>query len=283
MPTTVGHVPATIGHAPTKIGFWHVDSFADAPLAGNPAAVFLLPSERDTAWCQAFAAEMMAPDSAFLVPPADPGGRWNLRWFTPTDEVDLCGHATLASAHVLWETGRIPVTDSIRFETQSGVLTASRRPDSTVELDLPAEPLVGADLVPGLAEALGAEIRWLGQGRTFLVAELESESAVQRLRLDLGRLALATRAPVAVTAASDDPEFDYVCRVFAPAIGIPEDPVTGSAQCALGPLWSARLVKLDLRAHQLSARGGVVSVRVTGDRVMVGGPATTVVRGEISG
>lgn len=275
-------MPDAIGHVPAKIGFWHVDSFADAPLAGNPAAVFLLPSERDTAWCQAFAAEMMVPDSAFLVPPADAGGPWDLRWFTPTDEVDLCGHATLASAHVLWETGRIPGTDSIRFQTRSGVLTASRRAGSTVELDLPAESLVAAEPRPGLAEALGAEIRWLGQGRTFLVAELDSAAVVRALRPNLGLLADVTRAPVAVTSTSDDPAFDYVCRVFAPAIGIPEDPVTGSAQCSLAPRWAALLGKTDLRAHQLSARGGVVTVRVAGDRVMVGGPATTVVRGEIA-
>jgi PhzF family phenazine biosynthesis protein len=276
-------VSAAIDNVPATIGFWHVDSFTDTPLAGNPAAVFLLPSARDTAWCQAFAAEMMVPNSAFLVPPLDRGGAWNLRWFTPTYEVDLCGHATLASAHVLWETGRIPVTDSIQFETRSGLLTASRRKDSTVELDLPAEPLAGADPVPGLADELGSEIRWLGRGRTFLVAELASESVVRALRPNLVRLADATRAPLAVTAASDDPAFDYVCRIFAPAIGIPEDPVTGSAQCALAPLWASRLGRTDLRGHQLSARGGVVSVRVTGDRVMVGGPATTVVRGEISG
>ena len=264
------------------IAFRHVDSFATGALTGNPAAVFLLPAERDGAWCQAFAAEMMLPDAAFLVPPAAPGGAWGLRWFTPVAEVDLCGHATLASAHVIWEDGLVPADQQIHFDGRSGPLTATRRSDGTVDLDLPAEPITATDPVPGLEAALGAGIPWLGRGRTFLVAELESEAAVRSLQPALDALAIATGSPLSVTARADDPEFDYVCRIFAPAIGIPEDPVTGSAQCSLGPHWASKLGKADLRGRQLSARGGVISVRVDGDRVLVGGPAVTVVRGELT-
>jgi len=265
----------------TRIAFRHVDSFATAPLAGNPAAVFLLPAERDAAWCQAIAAEMKQTDTAFVVPPADADGTWALRWFTPTSEVDLCGHATLASAHVMWEDGLVPEGSPIRFSSRSGLLIATQAGDGVVELDLPAEPMSPVDDVPGLAEALGASIRWLGQGRMYLLAELESDSAVRGLSPDLDRLASVTRAPLSVTARSEDDDFDYVCRIFAPALGIPEDPVTGSAQCSLGPYWAAALGKTDLRGYQASPRGGIVVVRVDGDRVRVGGPAVTVVRGEL--
>jgi PhzF family phenazine biosynthesis protein len=262
------------------IAFRHVDSFATEPLAGNPAAVFLLPSERDAAWCQAIAAEMKQTDTAFVVTPGS-DGIWGLRWFTPTSEVDLCGHATLASAHVLWEDGLVPPGSAIRFSSRSGLLTATQAAGGGVELDLPAEPMSAIDEVPGLADALGASIGWLGQGRMYLLAELDSDEAVRALTPDLDRLASVTRAPLSVTARSDDPAFDYVCRIFAPALGIPEDPVTGSAQCGLGPYWAAALGKTVLRGYQASARGGIVVVRVDGDRVRVGGPAVTVVRGEL--
>ncbi len=264
------------------IPFRHVDAFTDAAFGGNPAPVFLLPGARDAAWCQAVAAEMNASNTTFLVPPARDGdGSWGLRWFTPKVEVHLCGHGTLAASHVLWEDGYVPSATPIRFHTLSGELTAFQRPDGVPELDLPAESIAAIERPPGLLGAIGGRLRWLGRGNMFVVAELESEDAVGTVAPDLGWLAAHLPDPLVVTARSDDPRFDIVSRVFAPAIGIPEDPATGSAQCAVGPYWEQILGRSELRVHQLSARGGVLTVRVIGDRVRVGGSAVTVVRGEL--
>jgi PhzF family phenazine biosynthesis protein len=255
-----------------------VDAFTDRPFAGNPAAVCALDRPADDAWMQQVAAEMNLSETAFLVPEAD---GFRLRWFTPAVEVDLCGHATLASAHVLWETGRLPPAATARFQTRSGTLTAVREGDRIV-LDFPAVPVEPCAPPDGLADALGVVPRGVGRNRMDVLVELESESAVRGLRPDFARLAAVPVRGIIVTAPSDDPAFDFVSRFFAPACGVAEDPVTGSAHCALGPFWAARLGKTDLVGRQVSKRGGVVQVGVRGDRVKLGGRAITVLRGELS-
>ncbi|HEY1375821.1 MAG TPA: PhzF family phenazine biosynthesis protein [Gemmataceae bacterium] len=254
-----------------------VDAFADRPFTGNPAAVCPLDRPADDGWMQDVAAEMNLSETAFLAPEAD---GFRLRWFTPAVEVDLCGHATLASAHVLWETGRLPAGEPARFHTRSGQLTATRAGGDIV-LDFPAVPVEPCPPPDGLTDALGATPRGVGRNRMDVLVELDSESAVRRLRPDFGRLTAVPVRGVIVTAPSADPAFDFVSRFFAPASGVPEDPVTGSAHCALGPFWAARLGKIDLVGRQVSRRGGVVRVGVRGDRVHLGGRAVTVLRGEL--
>jgi len=254
-----------------------VDAFADRPFAGNPAAVCPLERPAGDGWMQSVAAEMNLSETAFLVPEAD---GFRLRWYTPAVEVDLCGHATLASAHVLWETDRQPAATPVRFHTRSGLLTATRDGDAIV-IDFPAVPVEPCPPLPELVEALGAEPVAVGRNRMDVLVELPSEAAVRGLRPDFGRLAAVPVRGVIVTARSDESEYDFVSRFFAPAAGVPEDPVTGSAHCALGPYWMARLGKADLVGRQVSRRGGVVRVGVRGDRVHLGGRAVTVLRGEL--
>ena len=264
------------------IPFRLVDAFTGTAFSGNPALVFVLGEARDSAWCQAAAVEMNASNTAFLVPPPEDGdGSWGLRWFTPKVEVHLCGHGTLAAAHVLWEDGFEPSDTPIRFRTLAGELTAYRRPGGFGELDFPAESLDVVEPPAGSLRAIGSPVRWLGRGHTFVVAELESEQPVRSLEPDLGWLKGNLPDPLVVTARAADSAFDVVSRVFAPAIGIPEDPATGSAHCAVGPYWGSILGLGELRVHQLSERGGELTVRVLGDRVRVGGKAITVVRGDL--
>ncbi len=251
-----------------------VDAFTSEPFRGNPAGVCVLPQARDAAWMLSVAAEMNLAETAFLV--TRPDG-YDLRWFTPTVEVDLCGHATLASAHVLWESGQLSPAEAARFHTKSGLLTAVRRSD-WIELDFPATPEEEIAAPPGLAEALGAAPRYVGRSRFDYLAELDSEETVRALRPDFGLLnALGGRGVIA-TSRSAVPDFDFVSRFFAPAAGINEDPVTGSAHCCLVPFWSRRLKKTKFLARQLSARGGVLRVELAGDRVLLGGQAVTVLR-----
>jgi len=254
-----------------------VDAFADRPFAGNPAAVCLLPGPRDTAWMQSVAAEMNLSETAFLHTEND---GWRLRWMTPTVEVQLCGHATLASAHVLWETGALPVAAAARFYTLSGLLTASRQ-GADIELNFPAKPVTAAEAPAGLAEALGVKPQFVGRNAFDYLAEVDSAETVRRVRPDMPRLAQLPVRGVIVTSRSDQPQFDFVSRFFAPAAGVNEDPVTGSAHCALGPFWQTRLGRSEFTAFQASARGGVVKVRVAGDRVYLSGRAVTVWRGEL--
>jgi predicted PhzF superfamily epimerase YddE/YHI9 len=256
---------------------FQVDAFTDTAFAGNPAAVCLLDGPADARWMQQVAAEMNLSETAFVRPLAE---GWELRWFTPAVEVDLCGHATLASAHVLWEQGRVPPGEPIRFHTRSGVLTARPAADG-IELDFPATPAEPAAAPPGLAAAVGAAPRFVGRNRFDYLLELDSEAAVRGLRPDLRALAAVPVRGIIVTARSAVPAFDFVSRFFAPASGVPEDPVTGSAHCCLGPFWAGRLGKDELRAYQASARGGVVGVRVAGQRVYLRGRAVTVLRGEL--
>jgi PhzF family phenazine biosynthesis protein len=254
-----------------------VDAFTDRAFAGNPAAVCLLNDERPAEWMQNVGREMNLSETAFIRPIV---GGFSLRWFTPAVEVDLCGHATLASAHALWESGKAEGTAPIRFHTRSGWLTAVQR-GPTIELDFPAKAAAPAEPPAKLAEALGATAIWSGANRMDWLVVLDSERTVRGLRPDFACLAALPVRGVIVTAKSDSPEFDFISRFFAPQSGIPEDPVTGSSHCALGPFWAERLRKSELRGFQASARGGVVQVRIAGERIILGGTAVTVVRGEL--
>jgi PhzF family phenazine biosynthesis protein len=257
---------------------YQVDAFTDRPFAGNPAGVCVLPAARDAAWMQAVAGEMNLSETAFLVPRGDD---FDLRWFTPAVEVDLCGHATLASAHVLWETGRLAPAAVARFHTRSGLLTATRGGDR-IELDFPAKRVTPADPPPDLLRALGAEPRFVGSNRMDFLVELDAERTVRDLAPDLTLLGqVPCRGVIATARADAGTAADFVSRFFAPQSGVPEDPVTGSAHCALGPYWRERLGKDELAGHQVSKRGGVVAVRCAGERVILGGRAVTVLRCEL--
>lgn len=257
---------------------YQVDAFTDRPFAGNPAAVCPIDTPRSDAWMQHVAAEMNLAETAFLLPQDD---GWNLRWFTPTLEVDLCGHATLAAAHILWETGQLAPDAQARFYTRSGLLTADRRED-WIELDFPAERETHTEASLLLFAALGARPLYLGKNRFDLIAELEDETAVRALKPDFAQLTLLPVRGVIVTARADSADYDFVSRFFAPQCGIPEDPVTGSAHCCLGPFWSSRLNKTEFTAFQASPRGGLVRVHVQNERVLLGGQAVTTLRGALS-
>ena len=259
------------------LAIYPVDAFTDQPFAGNPAAVCLLLAPCDEQWMQSVAREMNLSETAFLHREKD---GWLLRWFTPAVEVALCGHATLASAHVLWETGQLLPDETARFHTKSGLLTAERN-GSGIEMNFPAKIATPADAPAGLAEALGVKPLFVGRSAFDYLVEADSAEAVRALKPDFTRLGELPVRGVIVTSGSDRPEFDFVSRFFAPAAGVNEDPVTGSAHCTLGPFWETRLNKSEFTAYQASARGGVVKVRVAGDRVFLGGRAVTVLRGEL--
>jgi PhzF family phenazine biosynthesis protein len=254
-----------------------VDAFTDKPFAGNPAAICILPEPRDDRWMQDVAREMNLSETAFLFKQTD---GFNLRWFTPAIEVDLCGHATLASAHVLWEEGHLKPKEQARFHTRSGLLTAKRQGD-WIELDFPAEPEEPTTAPPDLGRALGATMKHVGKNRFDYLVEVDSEEIVRKMRPDFTFLATLGVRGVMVTSRSASREYDFVSRFFAPGAGINEDPVTGSAHCCLGPFWKKRLGKDEFMAYQASARGGVVRVRVGDKRVYLGGQAVTVLRGEL--
>jgi len=256
-----------------------VDAFADAPFRGNPAAVCLLDAPAEEAWMQSVAAEMNQAETAFLVPQG--GSEYGLRWFTPTAEVDLCGHATLASAHFLWEAGHLPVSETARFHTKSGLLTAARAGE-WITLDFPATPLRPVDAPPGLEAALGLSAVWVGQTSFDYLVEAESEAVVRALTPDFARLLAIEARGVIVTARSAAPEYAFVSRFFCPSVGINEDPVTGSAHCALAPYWAGKLGKTSMIGYQASRRGGVVKAELRGDRVLLSGQAVTTLRGELS-
>ena len=256
---------------------FQVDAFAERPFEGNPAAVCVLPGPRDEAWMQNVAREMNLSETAFLVEEQDGFG---LRWFTPAVEVDLCGHATLASAHILWETGRLGRDEQARFHTRSGLLTADRVGE-LIELDFPAERQEPVEPPPELIEALGATPKYAGEGRFNYLVEVESEAVVRAMTPDFALLSRLGARGFIVTSRASRTGFDFVSRFFAPSAGIDEDPVTGSAHCCLGPFWKTRLNKCELVAFQASPRGGVVYVRVKGDRVRIGGKAVTVMCGEL--
>ena len=259
-----------------SIRITQVDAFTDRPFGGNPAAVCILPKVPEEAWMRNVAREMNLSETAFLVPEQD---GYRLRWFTPTVEVDLCGHATLASAHVLWETGELATGQQARFYTKSGLLTADQRGE-WIELDFPVKPQEKADPPPHLAEALGIQPKYVGKNKFDYLVEVE-ESEVHSMKPNFSLLKTIPVRGVMVTAASSNPEFDFISRFFAPGSGIDEDPVTGSAHCALTPFWAERLGKTEMMAHQASARGGVLKVSLQGDRVRIAGKAVTVLRGDL--
>ena len=255
-----------------------IDAFTDQPFRGNPAAVCLLDRERDAAWMQNVGAEMNLSETAFLLPRDD---GWSLRWFTPAVEVDLCGHATLASAHALFSEGLMPSGETVRFHTRSGLLTATRDGD-WIELNFPATPGSRADAPPGLLEALGvAKPRYVGRSKFDYIIEVDSEDAVREVKPDYGKLRAVKARGIMVTSLASNGKYDFVSRFFAPAAGVDEDPVTGSAHCCLTPFWSSRLGKTEMLAFQASRRGGIMRVRLDGDRVRLGGRAVTVLRGEL--
>jgi len=256
---------------------YQVDAFTDKPFTGNPAGVCVLPGPKDDTWLQNVGREMNLSETAFLLKQAD---GYSLRWFTPAVEIKLCGHATLASAHILWETGLLAPQAPARFHTLSGLLTAELR-TGAIELDFPATPDEPAEAPAGLAEILGAEPRNFRRSRFDDLVEVESEDVVRGLRPDFSRLKALPVRGIMVTSRASTPGFDFVSRFFGPAVGIDEDPVTGSAHCCLGPYWSKRLGKTDMVAYQASARGGVVGVTVRGDRVRLRGKAVTVMVAEL--
>jgi PhzF family phenazine biosynthesis protein len=260
-----------------SLDLFQVDAFADRPFAGNPAAVCLLDGPRDARWMQDVAREMNLSETAFVHPTGD---GFSLRWFTPAVEVELCGHATLASAHVLWETGTLAPDDTARFHTLSGVLSADRRGE-WIELDFPARPVEEVQAPEGLAEALGVEPVFVGRSRYDYLVEVAAEETVRRVDPDHRRLGTLQVRGVILTARASSPPYDFVSRFFAPGSGVDEDPVTGSAHCTLAPFWRERLGKDEMLAYQASARGGVVRVRVGSDRVKLGGQAVTILRGRL--
>ncbi len=255
-----------------------VDAFTDKPFTGNPAAVCILSEPRDDAWLQKVAAEMNVSETAFLTKSKD---GFDLRWFTPTVEVDLCGHATLASAHVLWGKGYLSSGEQARFHTKSGLLTADFR-DGWIEMNFPAEPEKSAEAPASLAKALGIEtMLYTGKNRFDIIVEVPSEETIRRMTPDFTLLSTIDARGIIVTSRSVAGYCDFVSRFFAPRVGVNEDPVTGSSHCCLGPYWGKRLEKKELIARQISPRGGVLRVRLGGDRVCISGQAITVMEGKL--
>lgn len=257
-----------------------VDSFTAEPFRGNPAAVCFADAAlmSNVAWMQSVAAEMNLSETAFVAPN---GTGWQLRWFTPAVEVDLCGHATLAAAHALWESGRLGAEEPARFQTRtSGVLTC-RRSGAGIGMDFPARPAVSVEPPADLVLGLGARPLWCGRSVDDFLCELPDENAVTGHRPNFDALARVKCRGVIITARASRPGFDFISRFYAPAAGILEDPVTGSAHCTLAPFWSERLGRDSLQGWQASARGGAVGTRVVGDRVELTGSAVTVWKGEL--
>ncbi|HEY3296641.1 MAG TPA: PhzF family phenazine biosynthesis protein [bacterium] len=255
-----------------------VDSFTEVPFKGNPAGVCLLSEAKDAAWMQNVAAEMKHAETAFLVSRAE---GYDLRWFTPAVEVNLCGHATLASAHILFQEGRVKPGEPIRFFTRSGELKARREGDMIV-LDFPTQPAQEIAPPPHLLEALGGvEPLFVGQNDDDYLVCVSSAEMVKALSPDFAQLKRFDVRGVIVTASDNQSGVDFVSRFFAPGAGIDEDPVTGSAHCCLAVYWNQRLHKTEFIAHQLSARGGVLRVTLAGDRVLLGGHAVTVWKGSL--
>jgi len=259
------------------IAITQVDAFTDKPFAGNPAAICLLEEPRPDDWMQLVAREMNLAETAFLVRNA---GDFDLRWFTPTIEVDLCGHATLASAHFLWEGGYLSPDRTARFHTRSGVLEAAKK-GAWIELDFPSTPAKPIARVEAVESALSVKPIFTGQSKFDYLVELSSEEEVRGLQPNFAALRRLTVRGIIATSRSSHAEYDFVSRFFAPAAGIDEDPVTGSAHCCLGPYWKEKLGRDNLAGYQASPRGGYVCTRCEGDRVSLSGQAVTVLRAEL--
>jgi len=256
---------------------YQIDSFTDQRFKGNPAAVCMLDGPRDDAWMQSVASEMNLSETAFLLAGEE---RYDLRWFTPSTEVDLCGHATLASAHALWETGAVSADQAIEFDTRSGVLSACRS-DEWIELDFPSTPEEEATCNIDLDRGLGATPIYVGKSTFDFLVEVPSEQVVREIEPDFIVIERAAARGIIVTAQATTEGYDFVSRFFAPQSGVPEDPVTGSSHCCLAPYWARRLGKDEMVGYQASERGGTVRVRVEGSRVVLGGQAVTVFDAEL--
>ncbi|MBE9100709.1 PhzF family phenazine biosynthesis protein [Vacuolonema iberomarrocanum] len=258
-----------------------VDAFTTEPFSGNPAAVCVLSEPMDAQQMQQLAAEINLSETAFLLKQAD---GYSLRWFTPAVEVALCGHATLASAHVLWAEGHVPPGQAARFHTRSGVLTAQRQGDRIL-LNFPSTPASPVTRPEGLLEALGSEVQAKCQAicknQFDYLIEVASETLVRKMKPDFTRLRSLPVRGIIVTSRSEGERYDFISRFFAPGSGVDEDPVTGSAHCALAPFWGDRLQKNELWAYQASTRGGELYLQWQGDRVILSGQAVTVMRAEL--
>jgi phenazine biosynthesis protein PhzF family len=259
-----------------------VDAFTDKLFTGNPAAVCILPEPREYEWMMMVAREMNLSETAFLL---KEDRIFNLRWFTPEREVDLCGHATLASAHVLWEMGYLKPSETIQFFTRSGMLSAEKKADF-IELNFPSRPVADVampeELTDALADALGVRPKYVGKNSlSYLLVEVESETIVRNVCPNFELLTRLDAFGVIITSRSDNPKYDFISRFFAPAAGINEDPVTGSAHCTLGPYWGEKLHKQEFLVYQASKRGGWIHVRLQGESVYLGGQAITVLRGAL--
>lgn len=261
-----------------SLPLFHVDAFTSSPFKGNSAAVCMLDKPRDSVWLQQVASEMNLAATAFLYP-QDNG--YHLRWFSAKTELELCGHGTLASAHTLWEQGYLAFEEQARFYTRGGFLTA-KQDGEWIELDFPSKPEEATAIQPILEESLGVKPVYVGKSQLDLLVEVESEEVVRTIQPNFKQLVtIPARGIIVTAAASTDSGYDFVSRFFCPSVGIDEDPVTGSAHCALSPFWSKRLGREQLTGYQASERGGVVRVRFDGDRVHLGGQALTVLRGEL--
>lgn len=256
---------------------YQVDAFTEKPFSGNPAGVCVLNQKLDEKLMQNIAREMNLSETAFLVKNSD---GYDLRWFTPNGEIDLCGHATLASAHILWEKGFLKNDQEARFSTKSGLLTAKMN-DGWIELNFPALPEEKTEPPAGLLESLGIEAIYVGKNIFDYLVEVESEETVRTMKPDFVKLSKVPARGVIVTARDGAGEYDFVSRFFAPEVGIWEDPVTGSAHCCLGPYWQKKLNRDEFIAYQASERGGVLKVKVIGERVLISGNAVTVLEGEL--
>jgi predicted PhzF superfamily epimerase YddE/YHI9 len=254
-----------------------VDAFTDAAFAGNPAAVCILSEPRPEEWMRNVAREMNLSETAFLLPNDD---GFHLRWLTPAVEVDLCGHATIASAHVLWQDSHLPVGRQARFHTRSGLLLADRRGE-WIELDFPIKIATVAEPPAELLPALGVKALAVAKNAFDYLVEVESEEILRGMSPDHSMLRKIPVRGVIVTARASTAGFDFISRFFAPGSGIDEDPVTGSSHTALGPYWCAKLGKSEMTGYQASARGGVVRVRLNGDRIILAGQAVTVMESQL--
>ena len=256
-----------------------VDAFTDRPFAGNPAAVVLLDGPAEPGWMQSVAAEMRHSETAFTH--TRPDGRRGLRWYTPAAEVELCGHATLATAHALWEHGGADRGSELRFLTASGELVCRSAPEGRIEMSFPVLPSEPVEPDPAVLAALGLRRAELLRSRFDLCVLLPDAAAVLAIEPDFAVLREVPFRGICVSAPGGSDDVDFVSRFFAPAVGIDEDPVTGSAHCMLTPIWAERLGRSRLEAAQIGPRGGRVGVELAGDRVLLRGAATTVVTGQL--
>jgi PhzF family phenazine biosynthesis protein len=266
-----------MGKGAMNTDFYVVDAFTNLPFTGNPGCVCLLSEPREDQWMQQVAFEMNLSETAFILKQEQ---GYSLRWFTPKIETDLCGHATLAAAHMIWEKGLLSKSETINFHTRSGVLTAEKKGE-LIEMGFPALYARPEDFSPEILSAFNITPVYVGKFEGKQLIEVENEEIVRSLDPDFGKLKRLDERAVIITARSDSQEFDFISRCFAPWVGVNEDPVTGSSHCCLATYWGKRLKKSELRAYQASPRGGTLTMRLDGDRVMLGGQAVTIIKGNL--